>query len=94
MTEKELATAKYLKTDIPDPPPQDNLTAELIELFFFIARSRRVESGQSGGSFFPLTVRDVTEVVEIHEAPLRRQHFDPIIFSLDMIHLEYMNSKK
>lgn len=90
MSDKDRSVAKFLGNEIPEHPPQDAITSELIELYFYIARSRRNNQCMSGVQFMPLTVRDITEVVEVHDAPISRENLDPLIFEMDSMHLVYI----
>ena len=64
---------------IPEPPAYDIDIQSIIETYQFVARGRNYTEGQP----LPLSVRNVTEVIEAHPVAIHRSLLDPIIFAID-----------
>ena len=64
---------------IPEPPDYDIDIQSIIETYQFVARGRNYTEGQP----LPLSVRNVTEVIEAHPIAICRSLLDPIIFAID-----------
>lgn len=52
-------------------------------MFQLASRSRQYVIGLNGGVPLPLSVADITAVLEAHPSPLQREELDMCIFALD-----------
>lgn len=57
------------------------------------SRSRQYAIGAAGGFPLPLSVADITAVVDAHPSPLPREELDACVFALDAAFLESLNEK-
>lgn len=64
---------------MPEPPQFDSDIQSIIETYQLVARGRNYTDGTP----LPLSVRNVTEVIEVHPIPIHRSLLDPIIFAID-----------
>lgn len=64
---------------MPQPPEFDSDIQSIIEVYYLTARARRYVEGNA----LPLTVRDITDVVNAHPVNVPRSILDEIIFALD-----------
>lgn len=60
----------------------------MLNVFALVNRSRKYIIGVSGGVPLPLTVGDISTVLEAHPSPLPRDELDSYIFRLDEEFLE------
>lgn len=58
-------------------------------MFLLASRSRQYVIGLSGGVPLPLSVADITAVLEVYPSPLQREELDMCLFALDA---EFMSS--
>lgn len=58
-------------------------------MFQLASRSRQYVIGLNGGVPLPLSVADITAVLEAHPSPLQREEIDMCLFALDA---EFMSS--
>ena len=65
--------------EIPQPPTYDDISQQIIQTFILVKRARRYVEVQP----LPLSVRDITDVVEAHPIDMPRGMLDYIIFALD-----------
>ena len=65
--------------ELPEPPQFDSVTQQIVQVFILASRARRYVEAQP----LPLTVRDITDVVEAHPIDMPREMLDYIIFALD-----------
>ncbi|MGP5296808.1 hypothetical protein ACTXL0_07230 [Psychrobacter faecalis] len=65
--------------ELPEPPQFDSITQQIIQTFILASRARRYIEAHP----LPLTVRDITDVVEAHPIDMPREMLDYIIFALD-----------
>lgn len=65
--------------ELPEPPQFDSITQQIVQVFILAIRARRYVEQQP----LPLTVRDITDVVEAHPIDMPREMLDYIIFALD-----------
>lgn len=79
LTPKRIEIYKRLGVQIPEPPDYDIDIQSIIETYQFVARGRNYTEGQP----LPLSVRNVTEVIEAHPIAICRSLLDPIIFAID-----------
>ncbi|UVL53946.1 hypothetical protein [Pseudomonas sp. B21-035] len=68
---------------MPDEPPNDPITAYLLNLFRNICRGRRFVSSMAGAFPLPLAAREISDWLESHPSPLTREEVDDVIFALD-----------
>jgi len=64
---------------IPEPPTYDIDIQSIIETYYLASRGRNYTEGQP----LPLSVRNVTDVIEAHPIAIHRSLLDPIIFAID-----------
>lgn len=69
---------------MPEPPQFDSDIQSIIEIYHFSARARRYIEGCA----LPLTVGDITDVVNAHPVNVPRSILDEIIFALDDLVLQ------
>ena len=65
--------------ELPEPPQFDSITQQIVQVFILASRARRYVEAQP----LPLTVRDITDVVDAHPIDMPREILDYIIFALD-----------
>lgn len=70
---------KRLGLELPEPPEFDSITQQIVQVFILASRARRYVEAQP----LPLSVRDITDVVEAHPIDMPREILDYIIFALD-----------
>lgn len=58
-------------------------------MFLLVSRSRQYVIGLGGSVPLPLSVVDITAVLEAHPSPLQREELDMCLFALDA---EFMGS--
>lgn len=56
-------------------------------------RSRKYAIGMAGGVPLPLSVADITAVLDAHPSPLPREELDACIFALDAEFMESLEEK-
>lgn len=56
-------------------------------------RSRRYVVGMGGGIPMPLSVADVTAVLDAHPSPLPREELDTCIFAIDAEFMDSLDEK-
>ncbi|UAW53954.1 hypothetical protein QIT82_gp84 [Pseudomonas phage psageK9] len=71
--------------DVPDEPPQDPITAYLLNTFRNVCRGRRYISGMGGVFPMPLSAREITDWIESHPSPIHREEIDLVLFELDRL---------
>ena len=76
-----MASYARLGLSIPEPPKFDSTTQQVIQTFILADRARKYIDGQA----LRLSVRDVTDVIEVHPIDMPRSILDYIIFSIDDI---------
>ena len=64
---------------IPEPPDYDIDIQSIIETYDLVSRGRNYTEGQP----LPLSVKNITEVIEAHPIAIHRSLLDPIIFAID-----------
>lgn len=74
-----MASYKRLGVEIPKPPTYDIDVQSIIEVYQLAARGRNYTEGQP----LPLSVRNITEVIEAHPVAIHRSLLDPIVFAID-----------
>lgn len=65
----------------PEPPKFDSDVQSIIETYHLAARGRNYVEG----SPLPLSVKDVTNVIEAHPIAIPRSILDGVIFAIDDI---------
>lgn len=70
---------------MPDEPPNDPITAYLLNLFRNICRGRRFASCMAGAFPLPLAAREISDWLESHPSPLAREEVDDVVFALDAV---------
>ena len=68
---------------VPDEPPTDAITDHIISVYCAADRGRRVVAGMGAAVPLPLSVSDITAVVEVYGSPLPRRLLDAAVFGLD-----------
>lgn len=61
----------------------DAITTHIIDVFLMAGRSRQYAIGMTGAAPLPLSVADITAVLDAHPSPLPREELDACIFALD-----------
>lgn len=75
---------------IPEPPDFDIDVQSIIEVYSLAARGRNYTEGKP----LPLSVKNITEVIEAHPIAIHRSLLDPIIFAIDdMVLVEQRKAK-
>ncbi len=74
--------------DVPDEPPQDPITAYMLNTFRGVCRGRRYISGMGGVFPMPLSAREISDWLEAHPSPMSRDEIDVVLFELDRIFME------
>ncbi|WP_218689115.1 hypothetical protein [Psychrobacter sp. BF1] len=75
---------------MPEPPTFDSDIQSIIITYHLVARARKYIENRA----LPLTVRDITDVVEAHPVAPPRSMLDPIIFAIDDIVLSDQRKTK
>ena len=75
---------------IPEPPPFDSDIQSIIDVYYLASRGRVYAEGQP----LPLSVRNVTEVIEAHPIDIPRSMLDYIIFAIDDLMLSEQRKAK
>ncbi len=73
---------------VPDEPPQDPLTAYLLNTFRNVCRGRRYISGMGGVFPMPLSAREITDWIDAHPSPIPRDEIDSVLFELDRLFMD------
>ena len=94
MSEQDKRVEAYLGHSIPDRPDACYDSYGLIEIFMYASRGRQYLSGMSGIDPRPLTVGNISEVLDVHDAPLTRDNLDQLIFELDAMFLDDFEDKR
>lgn len=68
---------------VPNEPPNDPITAYLINTFRNICRGRRFLTGMAGAFPLPLSGREISDWLDDHPSPLPRDEVDAVMFALD-----------
>lgn len=68
---------------MPDEPDLDVITGSLLSAFRNAARGRRYLVGAAAVQPLRLSVREITDWLEVHPLPLPRRLVDEVIFALD-----------
>lgn len=79
--------------DIPPQPPSDYYVEAIINTFFFASPARKIVIGLDNILYLKLSVKDITDVVEVHDVPIPRSMLDVCILAIDAIFVEKLNSK-
>lgn len=66
-----------------EEPESDAITQHIFDVFMMVNRSRRYAVGLGGAAPLPLSVADITAVLDAHPSPLSREELDACIFALD-----------
>lgn len=66
-----------------DEPEIDAITEHILDVFMMANRSRQYIVGMTGTVPLPLSVADITAVLDAHPSPLPRDELDACIFALD-----------
>lgn len=66
-----------------DEPENDAITVNILDVFMMANRSRQYIVGMTGAVPLPLSVADITAVLDAHPSPLPREELDACIFALD-----------
>ncbi|RMV27967.1 hypothetical protein ALP12_101104 [Pseudomonas savastanoi pv. phaseolicola] len=74
--------------DVPDEPPQDPITAYLLNTFRNVCRGRRYISGMGGVFPMPLSAREISDWLDARPSPLPREEVDDVLFELDRLFME------
>ncbi|WP_057978837.1 hypothetical protein [Pseudomonas lactis] len=74
--------------ELPDEPPNDPITAYLLNTFRNVARGRRFLSTMAGAFPLPLSAREISDWLDSHPAPLPRDEIDAVMFALDAVCLD------
>lgn len=69
----------HLGLDVPEPPSFDASIQDVIQTFYLVDRGRNYTEGQP----LPISVKNITDVVEAHPIDMPRGMLDYIIFALD-----------
>ncbi len=69
----------HLGLDVPEPPSYDASIQEVIQTFYLVTRGRNYTDGQP----LPISVKNITDVVNVHPIDVPRSVLDSIIFELD-----------
>lgn len=69
--------------------PSDWLTDSTVQVFVLASRARRYVDGVA----LPISVADVSSVLECYSCPLPRWLIDEIVFEMDGLELDEMNKK-
>lgn len=72
---------------MPEPPTFDSDIQSIIITYHLVARARKYIENRA----LPLTVRDITDVVEAHPVAPPRSMLDPIIFAIDDLVINEQN---
>ena len=73
--------------DVPDEPENDPLTAYVIDIFTLASRARRYAIGAVTVPL-PLSVADISVVVEAHGLVMDRRMLDACVMALDVEWME------
>ena len=73
----------------PEPPEYDSEVQQILNTFYLVSRSRRYVDNRP----LRLSVRDITDVVEIHPVSVNRGLLDAVIFELDEYVLEQIHKQ-
>lgn len=73
---------------VPDEPPQDPITAYLLNTFRGVCRGRRYISGMGGVFPMPLSAREISDWLDARPSPIPREEVDDVIFELDRLFLD------
>ncbi|WP_346395243.1 hypothetical protein [Pseudomonas syringae] len=73
---------------VPDEPPQDAITAYLLNTFRGVCRGRRYISGMGGVFPMPLSAREISDWLEARSSPIPREELDDVIFELDRLFMD------
>lgn len=76
----------YIGLDVPDEAETDFEVNSVLQVFYYASRSRHYTSGTSVIPL-PLSVRQISDVVEVHTCMLDRATLDECVFALDDIWL-------
>lgn len=74
-------------------PEHDTITAHILDVFYMASRSRQYAVGMGGAVPMPLSVVDITAVLDAHPSPLPREELDACVFSLDAEFIESPGDK-
>lgn len=72
---------------VPDEPPNDPITASLLNAFRNTCRGRRYIAGAAGAFPMRLSAREISDWLEAHPLPLPRRYVDEVMFALDDVAL-------
>lgn len=76
-----------------EAPENDTITAHILDVFYMASRSRQYAVGMGGAVPMPLSVADITAVLDAHPSPLPREELDACIFALDAEFIESLDEK-
>lgn len=65
----------------------------IIDVFLMASRSRQYAVGMGGAAPLPLSVADITAVLDAHPSPLPREELDACIFALDAEFIDSLGDK-
>ena len=66
---KKARGGKFAKLPDGEEPERDAITAHILDVFLLVNRSRQYVNGLGGGVPLPLSVADITAVLEAHPSP-------------------------
>ncbi|MCI3945550.1 hypothetical protein K0038_02592 [Pseudomonas syringae] len=73
---------------VPDEPPQDSITAYLLNTFRGVCRGRRYISGMGGVFPMPLSAREISDWLDARPSPIPREEVDEVVFELDRLFMD------
>ncbi len=73
---------------VPDEPPQDPITAYLLNTYRGVCRGRRYISGMGGVFPMPLSAREISDWLDARPSPIPREEVDEVVFELDRFFMQ------
>ncbi|PBP34572.1 hypothetical protein CCL11_25635 [Pseudomonas syringae] len=73
---------------VPAEPPQDAITAYLLNTFRGVCRGRRYISGMGGVFPMPLSAREISDWLDARPSPIPQEELDDVIFELDRLFMD------
>ncbi|MFA7680035.1 MAG: hypothetical protein WCY07_07815 [Pigmentiphaga sp.] len=78
---------------VPGEPENDAITAHVIDVFLMASKARQYAIGMGVAAPLPLSVADISAVLDVHPSPLPREELDACLFALDAQLLESVGEK-
>ncbi|MGE1156746.1 hypothetical protein [Pseudomonas kitaguniensis] len=73
---------------VPNEPPQDPITAYLLNTYRGVCRGRRYISGMGGVFPMPLSAREISDWLDARPSPIPREEVDEVVFELDRFFMQ------